>query len=149
MEGISNDGVMAQNLGPMPPPNGSQLSGLATFMTRLIADRGNYNANSEITLSHTLIELIQIFTHSEQDRLEADGLRDDQAQAMANQMQMMADQIGNLLRLHDATKAPSGHPLPARVPRQPTYAERASVNLPTNARKPTLLPPTKEGMQEQ
>lgn len=129
MEGISDDGITPECDSPNHPPNANQLSGLAIFMTRLIADKGNYNANGQLLIDHSMIELIQILINTERDRSEADKRRDNRTQLMANQMQVMSEQIGNLLN-QQKTNQITGHSLPTTTPRQATYAKRPPTTSP-------------------
>lgn len=93
------------------------------------------------------VVIIQILIRSQQDRSEADKRRDDRTQAWASQMQLMADQISNLIKMQHPNPMTNSHPLPAKGANQPTYAERTQSNLPANVRKPMTQPPTKDGMR--
>lgn len=147
MEGISTEGLMPEIVGPLNPPNNGQPSSLAMRLTRLIADKGNFTANGELILNQMTVELIQILIRSEQDCAEANRRRDEQTQAIANQMQVMTEQISNLVQLQHTPPKMNVPPMLPRVPKQPTYEERTKLNLPVNARKPTTQPPTKDGMR--
>lgn len=133
--------------GPLTSPNDGQPSGLAILFTRSIADKGNFTANGELIINQMTVEMIQILIRSEQNRAEADKRRDDRTQEMANQIEVMANQISNLVQMQNPNPMTTSHPLPARGTNQPTYAERKKSNLRTNARQPATQPPTKDGMR--
>lgn len=71
----------------------------------------------------------------------------DRTREMANQMQLMADQINNLVKMQNQNSAANVHISPAKGSNQPTYADRAKTNLPTSTCKPTTQPPTKDGIR--
>lgn len=86
---------------PTPEPlltEASGVGGLTLFMTQLIEDPSNYNANGEILISRTTISLIRVLVQTEKNQCQADKRRDAQ-------MKTMADQINKLIRMQ-----PSGPP---------------------------------------
>lgn len=147
MEGIPNDKSMPGLTGPRTPPNNCQLSGLAILLTRLIADKGNFTANGELIINQVTVEMIQVLIRSEQERSEADKRCNERTREMANQMQLMADQINNLVKMQNQNSMTNGHASPAKGSTQPTYADQARSNIPTTAGKPTTQPPTKNGIR--
>lgn len=125
------------------PPNASGASGLLLFMSQLIEDPSNYNANGEILMNRNLISLIRVLIRTEKDRLEADKERDAQ-------MKTMAGQINQLIALQQS--GPPTIPPQARiaVPQIPTYASRAAAAVKSvpSGRKPNTLPPAKEELRQ-
>lgn len=147
MEGISNDGSMPGLAGPLTSPNDGQPSGLAILFTRSIADKGNFTANGELIINQMTVEMIQILIRSEQNRAEADKRRDDRTQEMANQIEVMANQISNLVQMQNPNPMTTSHPLPARGTNQPTYAERKKIKS-TDQRPPARDTTANEGWDE-
>lgn len=149
MEGMTCEGQMPVDNGPAPSPTTSLSSSLAIFMTRLIADKSNFNASGELWINATMIELIQVLIRAEQDRAEADKRRDDQSRAMANQMQAMASQINSLIQMNGQSRSLANPPAfpPPSIPRPLTYAERTRAHPSAVPRKPTTMPPTKDGIK--
>lgn len=80
---VKNDAVEMPNLQP-PDTNGA--SGLVLFISNLIEDPTNYNANGKITINRTMIELIRILIRTEKEQQEADKNRDEPMNKMASQI---------------------------------------------------------------
>lgn len=132
-EGMHNDEMNVENEAQITPPEDDGASGVTILMTRLMADKSNYNANGDLIINKTMLELFHILIQSERKR-------DEKLKAMANR-------LDNLIELQSAKKTLPTGPSPMILPSRPTYAERAMVKTPPVSPK-TGLEPTHEGRHE-
>lgn len=137
---IENDTLQASE--PLPP-DASGPSGLMLFMTQLIEDSSNYNADGSILINKSMITLIRILIKTEKERLEADKNWDIQIKSMASQInQLIAIQQSG----HPAAAQPTQHTLP----QIPSYASRAAAAMKTQmgGKRPTILPPDRQELRQ-
>lgn len=113
------------------PPTEDGANGVALFMTRIIADPGNYTSNGDFLINKTLIELIQILIRTEQKR--------------DNRMQALADRFASILSLQQANSMAGTPHLPARPQLKPTYADKAAPGA--TQHRPSTVPSTKEDLK--
>lgn len=118
MEGIINDSLNTESDAQIIPSTKDGASGVTLLLTRLMADKENYTAGGELTISKTMLELFRILIRSEKKRDE--------------KIQQMASRLDSLVAMQTADRYPNNKPHPAMLPTETNVCQTHSDKSPAN-----------------